>query len=61
MLREELDFGGALNVQGGWAWRSDVTAHLFRVGLEYYNGASKQYSFLPFHEQQLSFGIWYDF
>lgn len=60
-LREELDFGGGLCVQLGWAWRSDMTAHLLRMGLQYYNGASTQYAFLPFHEQQIGFGIWYDF
>ena len=60
-LREELDFGGGLNVEAGWAWRSDMTAHLLRMGLLYYNGASVQYAFLPFHEQQIGFGVWYDF
>jgi hypothetical protein len=60
-LRQELDFGGGLNVETGWAWRSDMTAHLLRMGLLYYNGASVQYAFLPFHEQQIGFGVWYDF
>jgi len=60
-LREELGFGGGLTVQTGWAWRSDATAHMVRIGLHYYNGASTQYAFLPFHEQQIGAGAWYDF
>lgn len=60
-LREELDFGGGLTVQAGWAWRSAATAHLMRIGLHYYNGASTQYAFMPFHEQQIGAGAWYDF
>ncbi|NLF72618.1 MAG: DUF1207 domain-containing protein [Candidatus Anammoximicrobium sp.] len=60
-LREELDFGGGLNVQAGWAWRADATAHLMRLGFQYYNGASTQYAFLPFHETQYGLVLWYDF
>jgi hypothetical protein len=60
-LRQELDFGGGVNTQIGWAWRSDMTAHLLRFGFQYYNGASPQYAFLPYHEQQFSVALWYDF
>jgi hypothetical protein len=60
-LREEVDFGGGLTVQGGWAWRSDMNPGLLRIGLHYYNGPSAQYVFLPFHEQQVGGGVWYDF
>jgi hypothetical protein len=60
-LREELDFGGMFTAQAGWAWRADTTAHLFRIGVQYYNGASWQYAFLPYHEQQIGLWAWYDF
>lgn len=60
-LREELDFGGGVNAQVGWAWRADATAHLLRLGFQYYNGASTQYAFLPFHETQYGAVLWYDF
>ena len=60
-LREELDFGGGMNLQAGWAWRSDTTAHLLRFVFQYYNGASPQYAFLPFHESQYGLILWYDF
>ena len=60
-LREELDFGGMFTAQAGWAWRADTTAHLFRLGFQYSNGASSQFAFLPFHEQQLGLWAWYDF
>lgn len=60
-LRQEFNFGGGFAVQTGWAWRSDATSHLLRIGLHYYNGASTQWAFLPFHEQQIGAGAWYDF
>lgn len=60
-LREELNFGGHFTLQTGWAWRSDEDGHLFRMGLHYFNGQSNQYSFFAFHEEQIGFGIWYDF
>lgn len=60
-LRQEQDFGGGFNLHTGWAWRSDVNAHLFRIGLLYYNGKSTQYAFLPLHEEIIGAGMWYDF
>lgn len=60
-LREEFDFGGGMNLQVGWAWRSDMTAHLLRLGFQYYNGPSTQYAFLPLHESQYGLVLWYDF
>jgi hypothetical protein len=60
-LREELTFGGHFVLQTGWAWRADENGHLFRMGLHYFNGQSSQYSFYAFHEEQIGFGIWYDF
>jgi hypothetical protein len=60
-VREELSFGGNITTQAGWAWRADRGGRLFRAGLQYYNGASNQYSFYQYHENELSFGLWYDF
>jgi hypothetical protein len=59
-LREEVNFGGGLAVQGGWSWRS-VDGRLLRTGVQYYNGKSPQFSFFDEHENQIGFGIWYDF
>jgi len=59
-LREEVDFGGNLVLQAGWAWRNPV-GRLFRIGVQYYNGHSSQYEFFKTHEEQLGAGIWYDF
>lgn len=60
-IRQELDWGGAFTVQTGWAWIGDDSGHLLRIGLQYYNGGSSQLSFYKKWEQQLGFGIWYDF
>jgi hypothetical protein len=60
-LREELDFGGNLTVEAGWAWLGNQNTHLLRTGLVYYNGGSPQYSFYREHEEQIGFGLWYDY
>jgi len=59
-LQEELNYGGALTVQTGWAWVGEVPGKTLRVGLHYHNGASSQFSFYNTYEQQIGFGIWYD-
>ncbi len=60
-LREELNYSGHFTGQIGWAWRRDERSGLLRIGLDYFNGKSRQYSFFREHEQQLGFGVWYDF
>jgi hypothetical protein len=60
-LREELDFGGGLSAQAGWAWKGEQGSGIFRTGLQYYNGMSPQYSFFNRHEQQIGIGVWYDY
>ena len=60
-LRQEVNFGGNLTLQAGWAWRGDENARLLRVGAHYYNGESSQYSFFDSFEEIIGFGVWYDF
>jgi hypothetical protein len=60
-LREEVDFGGGINVQAGWRWRGADSGHVLRVGLQFYNGKSIQYSFLDRDEQLFGLGIWFDY
>lgn len=61
-LREEVNYGGGLTAQAGWAWRNDgPSGRLLRMGLHYYNGESPQFSFFDYDEHQIGFGVWYDF
>jgi hypothetical protein len=60
-LREEVNYGGSVNVTAGWQWRSNASGHLFRMGVHYYNGKSMQYSFFQQHEQHIGLGAWLDF
>lgn len=60
-LREEVNFGGGLTVQIGWAWRGDDSDKLLRVGVQYYVGKSSQLSFYDDYEEQFGIGLWYDF
>jgi hypothetical protein len=60
-LREEVDFGGNVVAQAGWAWRRSPATGLFRVGAEYYNGKDDQFSFFNQSVDKVGFGIWYDY
>lgn len=60
-LREEVDFGGGINILAGWRWRGDPSGHVLRIGLQFYNGKSIQYSFLRQSEQFVGTGIWVDY
>lgn len=60
-LREEVDYGGNFVVQAGWAWRRAPASGMLRLGAEYFNGKSDQFSFYDYSEQKVGFGIWYDY
>ncbi len=60
-LRQEVDFGGEFTAQLGWAWRSSYDTGLLRLGLQYLNGKSNQFSFYNEHEELFGVGLWYDF
>jgi hypothetical protein len=59
-LREEHNFGGDLSTQAGWLWRGNE-GQVMRAGLHYYNGKSSQYQTFDDSEQQIGFGLWYDY
>ena len=59
-LRQEIDFGGDLTLQAGWLWRG-ATGSMLRAGFHYLNGKSNQYQFFDISEEQIGFGVWYDF
>ncbi|WP_437204315.1 DUF1207 domain-containing protein [Planctomicrobium sp. SH664] len=61
-LRQEVDFGGNIALQAGWAWRGDsISSGTLRTGLFVYDGKSPQFSFYNLYERQVGVGIWYDF
>lgn len=59
-LRQEVNFGGGLTLEAGWAWRGE-DHNMLRTGLFYYNGESNQFSFFDKFEEQIGWGLWYDF
>jgi hypothetical protein len=59
-LREENDYSGNFTVMTGWQWRGK-TGHLFRIGMQYFNGMSEQYQFWSRFEEQIGGGLWYDY
>ncbi len=60
-LREEVNWGGNLNLLAGWMWRGYHTDHTFRLGLQYFNGKNAQFSFLQDNQQLIGWGIRYDY
>jgi hypothetical protein len=61
MSRQELDWGGNVCVQTGWAWRGWRSARLLRIGFEYLYGADPQYEFVFDDQNRYGVGVWYDF
>ncbi|MDZ4685669.1 MAG: DUF1207 domain-containing protein, partial [Planctomycetaceae bacterium] len=60
-LREEVNWGGGLNLLAGWQWRGFHADHTFRSGFQYYNGKNAQYSLLQDTQILYGLGIRYDF
>lgn len=61
LLREDVDYGGGINIVTGLQWRGPHSDNLFRAGIQYYNGKSWQFSFYDDHEEMLGLSLWYDF
>jgi Protein of unknown function (DUF1207) len=59
-LREEVDFGGDVTVQAGWMWRGN-SGQTMRLGPYYFNGKSSQFQTFNDSEEQIGFGLWYDY
>ena len=60
-LRQEVDWGGSVNVLAGWRWVGRGNHHVFRAGLQYYNGKTQHFEFLNESEQLTGLGLWYDY
>jgi hypothetical protein len=60
-IRQEADWGGSLSAQAGWQWRGYGPGHLMRVGVNYFNGITEQYSLYNQFEHLVGVGAWYDY
>ena len=61
MSRQELDWGGNVCVQTGWAWRGWRSERLLRIGFEYLYGSDPQYEFVYAKQNRCGVGVWYDY
>ena len=59
--RQELDWGGNVCVQTGWAWRGQRSEKLYRIGFEYIYGSDPQYEFVHKNQNRAGIGMWYDY
>ena len=60
LIRQENNFSGNVTLQTGWQWRGQ-SGHLFRLGVQYFNGMSDEMEFFNRFEQRVGGGLWYDF
>jgi len=60
-MRQEVDFAPGVSILAGWQWKGPETGRTMRIGLQFFNGPSNQYSFYEEYDQQLGLGVWYDF
>jgi hypothetical protein len=61
-FRQDQNWGqSGFNVVWGWQWRSMETNHRFRIGAQYYDGPSLQWSFVNIKERLIGWGIWMDY
>jgi hypothetical protein len=60
-LRQEVAFGGNVNMQVGWQWLNGNTGTRIRLGFQYFNGKNEEYQFYNDFVQQLGIGLWYDY
>ncbi|MDB4638133.1 DUF1207 domain-containing protein [bacterium] len=60
-LRQEANYGGNVTVQAGWQWRGVTSDRLWRMGFQYYNGATSQYVLGLDDEELYGFGMWFDY
>lgn len=60
-IREDFDWINGVNVVGGWGWEGPDSSRRVRIGMQYYNGPSLQYSFLNRQENLFGGGIWLDY
>jgi Protein of unknown function (DUF1207) len=62
MFRQDRDWDAStINIAGGWQWRSHATNHRFRIGAQYTDGDSVQWSFPGQKESTLGWGLWFDY
>lgn len=59
--RQEFNYATSINIQTGWQWWGERTNHTFRIGLQYYEGPSLQYSFVNKYERLTGWGLWFDY
>ena len=59
--RQDFGYVTSITVQAGWQWRGSESQHLFRAGLQYYDGPALQWSFAGRNESLIGGGIWFDF
>jgi len=59
--REDSGWITSVNITAGWQWRGNRSNHLWRLGMQYYNGPSMQWEFVGRRESIGGGGIWYDF
>ncbi len=59
--REDNDWKTSINIVGGMQFRGAQSQRRLRLGVQYYEGPSLQYSFAGRHERLVGTGLWFDY
>lgn len=59
--RQDEDWITSVNMTAGWQWRGRRSNHLWRIGVQHYEGPAMQWEFVGRRERVSGGGIWYDF
>ncbi len=60
-MRQEVEFSPGFTAMTGWQWKGPRSGRTWRVGLQYYDGPSNQYSFFRRSDRQIGMGVWFDY
>ncbi len=59
--REAVEYDVSTTLQLGWLYQGPESDRRFRVGVQYGNGPTSQYSFFLRRDQYVGMGVWFDY
>ncbi|QDV47563.1 hypothetical protein Enr13x_74730 [Stieleria neptunia] len=60
-FREAVDYDVSTTVQAGWSFQSPKSGRRIRLGAQYGDGPTSQFSFFQHRESHLGLGVWFDY
>ncbi|WP_236621243.1 DUF1207 domain-containing protein [Rhodopirellula sallentina] len=61
VFHESTDYHASTTLQAGWSYQGSKSDRRLRLGMQYGNGPTSQFSFYERYDNYLGFGIWFDY